>query len=242
LKKDFEGKVAFVTGAAVGIGRAIAVGFAENGADVIITDINEGKLNETKELVKAFGVKVKTAVFDVADEEASRKAIKEAEEEFGKIDILVNNAGIYPGSDFLEVDSDHWKKLININILGTMYPIQAVLPGMIERGYGRIVNIGSVAGVYGLGCFVDYSMTKGAIIALTKALAKVYTEKGVTVNCISPGSINVTDRDDVMLKHSFTGRPGTPEELANAVLFVASEEASYISGQNYQVDGCRRAM
>jgi NAD(P)-dependent dehydrogenase (short-subunit alcohol dehydrogenase family) len=85
-------------------------------------------------------------------------------------------------------------------------------------------------------------MTKGAIIELTKALAKVYTEKGVTVNCISPGSTNVTDRDDVMLEHSFMGRPGTPEELANAVLFVASEKASYISGQNYIVDGCRKKM
>jgi NAD(P)-dependent dehydrogenase (short-subunit alcohol dehydrogenase family) len=242
MEKEFSGKVAFITGGAKGIGKAISLGFAKNGADIIITDVNEAALNATAEEAKAYGVKVKTALFDVADEEASRKAIKEAEEEFGKIDILVNNAGIYPGSDFLKVDSDHWKKLININILGSMYPIQAVLPGMIERGYGRIVNIGSVAGVYGLGCFVDYSMTKGAIIALTKALAKVYTEKGVTVNCISPGSINVTDRDDVMLEHSFMGRPGTPEELANAVLFVASEKASYISGQNYIVDGCRKKM
>jgi NAD(P)-dependent dehydrogenase (short-subunit alcohol dehydrogenase family) len=242
MEKEFSGKVAFITGGAKGIGKAISLGFAKNGADIIITDVNEAALNATAEEAKAYGVKVKTALFDVSDEEASRNAIKEAEEEFGKIDILVNNAGIYPGSDFLKVDSDHWKKLININILGSMYPIQAVLPGMIERGYGRIVNIGSVAGVYGLGCFVDYSMTKGAIIALTKALAKVYIEKGVTVNCISPGSINVTDRDDVMLEHSFMGRPGTPEELANAVLFVASDKASYISGQNYLVDGCRKMM
>lgn len=242
MEKEFSGKVAFITGGAKGIGRAISLGFAKGGADIIITDIKEEYLNATAEEARAYGVKVKTALFDVADEVASRKAIKDAEEEFGKIDILVNNAGIYPGSDFLAVDSDHWKKLININILGSMYPIQAVLPGMIERGYGRIVNIGSVAGVYGLGCFVDYSMTKGAIIAMTKALAKVYTEKGVTINCISPGSINVTERDDVMLEHSFMGRPGTPEELANAVLFVASEKASYISGQNYIVDGCRKKM
>lgn len=242
MEKEFSGKVAFITGGAKGIGRAISLGFAKGGADIIITDIKEEYLNATAEEARAYGVKVKTALFDVADEAASRKAIKDAEEEFGKIDILVNNAGIYPGSDFLAVDSDHWKKLININILGSMYPIQAVLPGMIERGYGRIVNIGSVAGVYGLGCFVDYSMTKGAIIAMTKALAKVYTEKGVTINCISPGSINVTERDDVMLEHSFMGRPGTPEELANAVLFVASEKASYISGQNYIVDGCRKKM
>ncbi|MBR2043079.1 MAG: SDR family oxidoreductase [Clostridia bacterium] len=239
---NFFGKTAFITGAAKGIGRAIALGFAKNGADIIIADINETYLKETAEQARALGVKVKIAVFDVADELASKNAIKEAEAEFGKIDILVNNAGIYPASDFINSTSEQWKRLIDINIMGSVYPTQAVLPGMIERGYGRIVNIGSVAGVYGLGCFVDYSMTKGAIIAMTKALAKVVADKGVTVNCISPGSINVTDRDDVMLKHSFTGRPGTPEELANAVLFVASEEASYISGQNYQVDGCRRAM
>ena len=239
---NFFGKTAFITGAAKGIGRAIALGFAKNGADIIIADINETYLKETAEQARALGVKVKIAVFDVADELASKNAIKEAEAEFGKIDILVNNAGIYPASDFINSTSEQWKRLIDINIMGSVYPTQAVLPGMIERGYGRIVNIGSVAGVYGLGCFVDYSMTKGAIIAMTKALAKVVADKGVTVNCISPGSINVTNRDDVMLKHSFTGRPGTPEELANAVLFVASEEASYISGQNYQVDGCRRAM
>ena len=155
MKKDFEGKVAFVTGAAVGIGRAIAVGFAENGADVIITDINEEKLNETKELVKAFGVKVKTAVFDIANETDVRNAVSESIEEFGKIDILVNNAGIYPHEEFLKSDSSHWKKIIDINILGTMYASQAVLPQMIEIGYGRIVNIGSVAGTYGMSVFVD---------------------------------------------------------------------------------------
>lgn len=242
MKKEFEGKVAFITGGAKGIGKAISMGFAKNGADIIINDIDEAALNEAAEEAKCYGIKVKTALFDVADEEASRKAIKDAEKEFGKIDILVNNAGIYPHSDFLTVDSDHWKKLININILGSMYPTQQVLHGMTERGYGRIVNLGSVAGVYGLSCFVDYSMTKGAIIAMTKALAKLVSDKGVTVNCVSPGSINVTNGENVMAEHSFMGRAGTPEELANAVLFVASDKASYISGQNYIVDGCRKKM
>ncbi len=242
MQKEFLGKTALVTGAARGIGEAIALGFAQNGADVIITDINRDNLMKTAEKIKACGVKVKAAVFDVSDEVAARAAIKDAETEFGKIDILVNNAGIYPQVDFLQATSDHWKKMIDINILGTMYAAQAVLPGMIERGKGRIINIGSVAGVYGMSCFVDYSMTKGAVIALTKALAKSVADKGVTVNCISPGSIDITGGNDPMPEHSFIGRSGTPEEFANAVLFVASDKASYISGQNYQVDGCRKMM
>jgi NAD(P)-dependent dehydrogenase (short-subunit alcohol dehydrogenase family) len=112
---------------------------------------------------------------------------------------------------------------------------------MIENGYGRIVNIGSVAGVYGLSYFVDYSMTKGAIISFTKALAKLVSSKGVTVNCISPGTIDVTGGGSNS-DFSFIGRPGTPEECANVILFVASDEASYVSGQNYLVDGCRKKM
>lgn len=112
---------------------------------------------------------------------------------------------------------------------------------MIENGYGRIVNIGSVAGVYGLSWFVDYSMSKGAIISFTKALAKAVSGKGVTVNCVSPGSISATG-SSVMKDFSFVGRAGTYEEIANVVLFVASDEASYVSGQNYLVDGCRKQM
>ena len=112
---------------------------------------------------------------------------------------------------------------------------------MLENGYGRIVNVGSVAGVYGLSWFVDYSASKGAIISFTKALAKAVSEKGVTVNCVSPGSV-AEKRNDRMKGFSFVGRAGTYEEIANVILFVASDAASYISGQNYLVDGCRKQM
>ena len=142
----------------------------------------------------------------------------------------------------MDTTSDMWKKCIDVNILGTMYTTHAVLPHMIEKHYGRIVNIGSVAGEYGISYYVDYSMTKGAVISFTKALAKLVGDKGITVNCVSPGSIDITGGNDKMEDFSFLGRAGTPEECANLVMFVASDEASYISGQNYLVDGCRKKM
>jgi NAD(P)-dependent dehydrogenase (short-subunit alcohol dehydrogenase family) len=238
---NFEGKVAFVTGAARGIGRACAEGFAKRGASVILADMNEENLMAASEACRAYGVKVKSIVLDVSDEAAVRASIDESIREFGKIHILVNNAGIYKGNNFLESDSEVWKKYIDVNIMGTIYPTHAILPHMIENGYGRIVNIGSVAGVYGISYFVDYSMTKGAIISFTKALAKLVSAKGVTVNCISPGTIDVNGGGSNS-DFSFIGRSGTPEECANVILFVASDEASYVSGQNYLVDGCRKKM
>ncbi len=239
---NFENKTAFITGVGKGIGKAIALGMASKGANLILADINEENLNAVAIEAEDFGVKVKKAILDVSDENKVRKVIAESIEEFGQIHILINNAGIYPKSNFIEDTSEKWKKIIDINILGTMYPTHAVLPHMIEKGYGRIVNIGSVAGKYGLHYFVDYSMTKGAIISFTKALAKLVADKGITVNCVSPGSIDVKGDPSKMREHSFMGRPGTPEECANLVMFVASDEASYISGQNYLVDGCRKKM
>ena len=240
---SFNGKNAFVTGAGKGIGKAIALGLAAKGANLILADINEANLSSVAAEAEAFGVQVKTAILDVSDEKAVHAAMQASIAAFGQIHILINNAGIYPKNHFLTDSSDLWKKIIDVNILGTMYVTQAVLPHMLEKGYGRIVNIGSVAGVYGLSYFVDYSMTKGAVISFTKALAKLVSGQGVTVNCVSPGSIDVTDDGTgKVAEHSFTGRPGTPEECANVVIFLASDEASYVSGQNYLVDGCRKKM
>ena len=239
---NFKGKNAIVTGAGRGIGKAIALGLAQKGANLILFDINEENLAKTAAEIGNLGVKVKTAVVDVSDENAIRNAIDDSIKEFGQIHILINNAGIPVINDFLNGDSSAWKKSIDVNILGTMYPTHAVLPHMIEKGYGRIVNIGSVAGVYGIKYFVDYSMTKGAVIAFTKAVAKLVSDKGITVNCVSPGSIDTTGDNDSMDDFCFIGRAGTPEECANPVIFLASDEASYISGQNYLVDGLRKKM
>ena len=236
---DFKGKTAFVTGAAKGIGRATAIGFAKGGANLILADIAD--LTEAYEQVKEINENVMKINFDVSDEAAARSAVAEALEKFGRIDILVNNAGIFPLSEFISSSSEQWKKVFDINVLGTMYLSHAVLPSMLENGYGRIVNVGSVAGVYGLSWFVDYSASKGAVISFTKALAKAVSGKGVTVNCVSPGSV-AENGSDIVKDFSFVGRAGSYEEIANVILFVASDAASYVSGQNYLVDGCRKQM
>lgn len=239
----FEGKTALVTGASIGIGRATAEQFAKNGGDVILADLNEAGLEEVKASLEGTGRKILTYVCDVADEERVKFVVKDAEEKLGKIDILVNNAGIWRRyMPFTETTSDMWKNFIGVNILGTMYFAHEVLPGMIARGWGRIINLGSVAGVYGNGNMADYSMTKGAVISFTAALAKEVAEKGITVNCVSPGSVsNVQDVPEPS-ELPYMGRSGTHTENANLICFLASEEASYISGQNYQVDGCRKKI
>lgn len=239
-EKRFEGKVAIVTGAAKGIGLACAKILYAGGATVIMADINGEKVrNEAASL--GGEDRVRAVVLDVSDEEAAKQTVENTAKEYGKIDILINNAGIYNTWELFETQSsDAWKNKIEVNILGTMYLTRYVLPFMLEKGYGRIVNVASVAGMYGIVHMTDYSMTKGAIIGFTKSLAKEVMGRGVTVNCVSPGSIN--DVPESLPNHSFAGRAGSNMECANVMCFLASDEASYVSGQNYAVDGCRKLM
>ena len=233
-----------ITGAAVGIGMAAAELFAKNGADLVLTDVNrEGLERHAAHLREAYGVRVLAEPCSVADEEAVRKLTAEALDAFGKIDILVNNAGLWRRfMPFCETDSGMWKQFIDVNILGMMYCTHAVLPGMLERGWGRIINVASVAGVYGNANMADYSMTKGAVISFTKALAKEVAADGVTDNAISPGSVS-NEQDAVEPSElSFEGRTGTHTENAELICYLAGEEAAYICGQNIQIDGCRRKM
>ncbi|MBQ2955182.1 MAG: SDR family oxidoreductase [Clostridia bacterium] len=242
---DFRNQTALITGAAVGIGRAAALKFAQNGADVIVSDINEEKLNAVIEELKAYPVRVKGFVCNVCDEARIHEVIRESIACFGKIDILVNNAALWRcWSSFVETPVDEWKKFMDVNIMGTVYFTKAVLPGMIENKYGRIINIASVAGVYGNANMVHYSATKGAVIAMTKALAKEVAKDGVTVNSVSPGSVSPSENGDPNYSQpselSFMGRTGTDMENAGLICYLASEEAAYISGQNIQIDGCRK--
>ena len=244
---DFNGKVALITGASAGIGRATAIKFAMDGAKVVIVDINEKGLSNVKSEILKYTSDVLSFVTDVADENAVNRTVDEVKRQFGGVDILVNNAGIFRDYESL-VDScsDKWKKYIDINILGVMYFAKAVLPSMIDKGFGRIINMGSVAGVYGKANQTYYSMTKGAVISFTMALAKEVSEKGITVNCISPGSVSDSADPDYNktfpTEMSFTGRTGSHMENANLICFIASDEAAYISGQNIQIDGCRKYM
>lgn len=242
---NFSEKIVLITGAAVGIGRAAAIKFAQNGANLILVDIDKEKLKGIKKEIEIYTKNVLIFQCDVSDEEKAYAVVKEAEKVFNKIDILVNNAALWRcWSLFVDTPADEWKKFIDVNIMGVVYFTKAVLPKMLENGYGRIINVSSVAGVYGNANMVHYSATKGALIAMTKALAKEVADKGVLVNCVSPGSVSPSENKDVNYfepsELSFMGRTGTDMENANLICFLASDEASYISGQNIQIDGCRK--
>ena len=242
---DFTNKVALVTGAAVGIGRATAILLAQNGAKLVLVDINGEKLEALKTELAEYGDKILTFVCDVSNEESVYKVAAESLKEFGKIDILVNNAALWRSrSSFLNTPTEEWKKYIDINVMGTVYFTKAVLPSMLEHSWGRVINVASVAGVYGNANMAHYSATKGAVIAFTKALAKEVTDKGVLVNSVSPGSVSPSDNYDIDHTQestlSFMGRTGSDRENANLICFLASDAASYISGQNIQIDGCRK--
>ena len=244
---DFNKKVALITGASAGIGRAAAIKFAQCGAKVVIVDINEELLLSVKCEVEEYTSDVLALVCNVADEARVHEVISEVNEKFGGVDILVNNAGIWRSSGmFVDTPSSEWKKYIDVNILGLLYFSQAALPYMIEQKYGRIINLGSVAGVYGNGKMAHYSMTKGAVISFTKALAKEVAADGITVNCVSPGTVNSSsDRDYTATdesRMSYSGRTGSHLENAELIAFLASDAAAYINGQNIQIDGCRKLI
>lgn len=241
----FEGKTALITGAAVGIGRACALQMAKNGANVVLMDYNPETLQKTEQEIKELTSNALALVCDVADADAVNASIEQAIAKFGKIDILINNAALWRDrSSFCDVDVELWKKYLDINIMGTVYCTKAVLPQMIDQGFGRIINVASVAGVYGNANMAHYSATKGAIIAFTKALAKEVSAQGVTVNAVSPGSVSPAAEADIDYTQpsdlSFMGRTGSDRENADLICFLASDNAAYISGQNIQIDGCRK--
>lgn len=241
---EFSNKTVMITGAGVGIGRAAAILFAERGANVVALDTNEVTLNN---LQSEIGRNILCLKVDISDENAVNDAVEKAKKEFSSIDILVNNAGIWKRFEpFEETSADIWEKFIGVNVLGTVYCTKAVLPDMKEKRFGRIINIASVAGVYGNASMVPYSSTKGALISMTKALAKEIAGFGVTVNATSPGSVSPSDNFDIDYTEnsemSFSGRTGSDRENAELICFLASDKAAYINGQNIQIDGCRKKM
>jgi NAD(P)-dependent dehydrogenase (short-subunit alcohol dehydrogenase family) len=243
----FTGKTAVVTGAARGIGRATALKFAMEGARVVALDVNTEELARLKGELEEYTKDFMCLECDISDEQRVYEVANEAIEKFGKIEILVNNAAVWKyHCPFVDVPTDTWKKFFDVNVMGTMYVTKAFLGNMIENGYGRIINVASVAGVYGINSMAPYSATKAAVIAMSKSLAKEVVKKGVLVNCVSPGSVSPGENLDynysVESALPFMGRTGTDMENANLICFLASDEASYISGQNIQIDGCRKTM
>lgn len=244
---NFSGKVALITGAAVGLGYAVAVTFAERGADLILLDMNEEGLKAVKADCEQKGVKASTYVCDISDENEVCSTVEAAEKEFGKIDILINNAAVWrEHSPFVESTTDLWKKYFDINVMGTVFVTRAVLRGMIERSYGKIVNVSSVAGHFGNESMVHYSATKGAVIAMTAALSKEVVNSGINVNCVSPGTISPVPDGDMNYHYETPlcrlGRTGTGTENASLIAYLCSDEARYIVGQNILIDGGRKMI
>ena len=240
-------KVAMITGASVGIGRAVALQMARKGAKLVLLDINKETLLSVEKEVSSLGIEVISFACDIANQEEVNEVAKRAFEKFGKIDVLINNAGLWRNKEpFMETSIDKWKAYIDVNVLGTVYCTKAVLQSMIDNGYGRIVNVASVAGIYGNANMTMYSATKGAVIAMTKALAKEVASSGVIVNSVSPGTVSSSENLDVTFSKesllSYAGRTGTCEENADLICFLASEKNGYIIGQNIQIDGCRKRV
>ena len=240
MEVRFDNKIVIVTGASVGIGKATAIEFAKSGANVCIVDVNAKGIDIVADEIKKIGGKANTFVCDVSDEQRVREVVSDITKQYGKIDVLVNNAGLWRSwKPFAQTTSDEWKQRLNVNILGLMYFTHEVLPVMIENSYGRIINIGSVAGVYGNANMADYSMTKGAVSSFTKALAQEVAKQGITVNNVVPGSVR-NEGASVETELCYMGRTGELQEYAYLICFLASDKAAYISGQDYQIDGCRK--
>lgn len=239
-----KNKVAMITGAAVGIGRAVAMLMAQRGAKLILLDIDEEKLELLRTQLET---EVLTCVCDISDEVAVRQCVARSIERFGGVDILVNCAALWRKWNlFVEQDMTLWRKFFDINVTGAAVVTQAVLPGMLEKKWGRIIHVASVAGVYGNKKMACYSATKGAVISFVKALAKEVALDGITVNAVSPGSVSNSENGDIdfvqpsELCHMM--RTGSDRENAELICFLASDAAGYISGQNIQIDGCRNKI
>lgn len=240
---NFRNKTVIITGAAIGIGKATALEFARLGANVCIIDINKENLNSVENEILKLGTNVSSYTVDVSNEIAVRETVENIISKYSKVDILINNAGIWRIYDktFIETESNSWKKFFDVNVFGTFYFTHAVLPNMLKNKYGRIINIGSVAGTYGNAKMAVYSATKGAIRSFTKALAKEVAEDGITVNNIVLG--NVKNEDSPGNPNlSYMARSGELQEYADLITFIASDKAAYISGQDYVIDGCRKKL
>ncbi|HSP09116.1 MAG TPA: SDR family NAD(P)-dependent oxidoreductase [Candidatus Dormibacteraeota bacterium] len=241
--KRFSDRVAIVTGAASGIGRATALELASEGAIVVVADIDLPHAEEVAIEIREGGQAMAQRV-DVTDTAQARSMAAEVIKAFGRIDILVSNAGWDHAGPFIESDEDLWDKVIAINYRGHLATTHAVLPSMIERGWGRIVTVASDAGRVGSTGEVVYSGAKGAVIAFTKGLAREVARHGINVNCVAPG---LTDTPFLagmpeklmaaIIRSIPLGRVGRPAEVARAIAFFASPDADYITGQTLSVNG-----
>lgn len=245
-----ENKVALVTGAAGGIGRGIAIRFAMEGAKVGVLDLYEEASQVVVDEIEAGGGKALALGADVGDEKQVAAAVDKLRQTFGPVTILVNNAAVMPAGKLHETDPADFDRCLRVNLRGTYLVSRAVIPGMLEQGAGSIIHMASVTGVLGLPGLAAYTATKGGLIALARAMSTDYAGQGIRVNAVSPGTIDSPMLHEFVANQSNPdyyrrafdemhpiGRVGTIEEVANVFVFLASDEASFVTGANYEVDG-----
>jgi len=246
---SLKGRTAIVTGAGSrrGIGRSIALALAGQGANVVVCDLDPDGAKETAAAAAALGVKTEAYKCNVVNEQEIKEVVGKTLEKFGKIDILVNNAGITQPVKVLSMSEADWDRIVDVNLKGTFLFSKAVLPAMLEKGYGRIVNMSSVSAKRGGGVFggAHYSAAKSGILAFGKALSREVAPNGITINAVAPGLVATDIRgglEDEETQVKMTAdipcrRMATPEEVAAAVCFLASDEAGYITGEEIDVNG-----
>jgi 3-oxoacyl-[acyl-carrier protein] reductase len=241
---SLTGHVALVTGASQGIGRAVALKLAAEGATVAVAARNEAKLAETVAAIQATGGEAQAFSLDVTSEEAIKASVKTIIAQLGKIDILVNNAGITRDTLLLRMKRADWDDVLATNLTAPCLLTQAVISSMMKQRWGRIINMASVNGQMGAPGQANYAASKAGLIGLTLSMAREFASRGITANAVAPGWIETpmtTDLSDelkeTMRKAVPLGRAGTPEDVANAVRFLASDEASYITGTVLEVNG-----
>lgn len=241
-----DDRVALVTGAGRGLGRAMAVGLASAGADLVLVARREADLAETRAAVEATGRRAVVVPGDVIDPDVAPKAVAAALETFGRIDILVNNAGLYSMAPAAEADIDEWRQVLEVNLVGSMRFIKAVAGPLLEQGSGKVVNIASVLGTFGVGEATAYGAAKAGVMGMTRALAVEWGGRGIQVNAIAPGLFNTDMSAGVFENQDFydgvvggipRGRHGEPDEIVGTAVWLCSDASNHVLGQVIHVDG-----
>ena len=246
MKFDLNGKIAIVTGASQGIGKTIAVEMAKSGANVFCLARNKNALDSTINKIISNGDKASAYSCDISDNEQFNNIVTDIFKEYGSIDILVNNAGITNDTLLMRMSDDQWDSVLNINLKGSFTCTRSVIKYMMKKKSGRIINITSIVGLTGNAGQANYAASKAGLIGMTKSIAKEVASRGITANCVAPGWIEtaMTEQLSDDVKNKFlsqipTGKIGYPKDIANTVIFLASKEAEYITGQTITVDGGR---